>query len=86
MQGIGAGGPPPAGSGQRVVANMGIIVKFPEEGRVVRGRADIADESATVIILPVIRIERHNELRAGGAAPHNRPPADKGGRRRVRRR
>jgi len=36
---------------------VGDIIKFPDEGRIVRfGRADAQDESATVIILPVIRI------------------------------
>ncbi len=68
----------PADRGQRLV---GTVIKFPNEGRVVRfGRAD-ADESATIIILPVIRIERYAEAEA---EPH--PPADNGGRRRVRRR
>ena len=39
---------------------VGIVVKFPDEGRIVRfGRADAESESATVIILPVIRIERY---------------------------
>ena len=66
---------------------MGTIVKFPDEGRIVRfGRADMADESATVIILPVVRIERYDEPRAEGAEPRTHPPADNGGRRRVRRR
>jgi len=66
---------------------MGIIVKFPDEGRIVRfGRADTADESATVIILPVVRIQRHDEARAESAEPGTHPPADNGGRRRVRRR
>jgi hypothetical protein len=51
---------------------MGTIVKFPDDGRVVRfGRADGADESATVIILP---------------EPYTPPPAENGGRRRMRRR
>jgi hypothetical protein len=64
---------------------MGTIVKFPDEGRIVRfGRADAA-ESATVIILPVVRIERH-ELRADEAEPYSPPPAQNGGRRRMRRR
>jgi hypothetical protein len=75
------------GRGLRLAANMGTIVKFPDEGRIVRfGRADMADESATVIILPVVRIERHDELRAEDAEPRTHPPADNGGRRRVRRR
>jgi hypothetical protein len=64
---------------------MGSIVKFPDEGRVVRfGRADAA-ESATVIILPVVRIERHDR-RTDEAEPYIPPPAQNGGRRRVRRR
>jgi hypothetical protein len=68
-------------------AIMGTIVKFPDEGRIVRfGRVDAAEESATVIILPVVRIERHDELRAGDAEPHLPPPAENGGRRRMRRR
>jgi len=66
---------------------MGTIVKFPEEGRIVRfGRADVPDESATVIILPVVRVERHDDARTDDVEPQTRPPADKGGRRRVRRR
>ena len=66
---------------------MGTIVKFPEEGRIVRfGRPD-GDESATVIILPVIRIERYPDPVAENAEPQAPPPTDNnGGRRRVRRR
>ncbi len=68
-------------------ANMGTIVKFPDEGRIVRfGRADGSEESATVIILPVVRIERHDEPFAADAEPHTPPPAENGGRRRLRRR
>jgi hypothetical protein len=68
-------------------ATMGTIVKFPDEGRVERfGRADGADESATVIILPVVRIERHDQPHADGAEPYTPPPAENGGRRRMRRR
>jgi hypothetical protein len=68
-------------------AKMGIIVKFPDEGRIVRfGRADGPEESATVIILPVVRIERHDEPAVDGAEPHRHPPAENGGRRRLRRR
>jgi len=65
---------------------VGTVVKFPDEGRIVRfGRAE-AQESATVIILPVIRIERYGETMDEGAEPQSPPPADNGGRRRVRRR
>jgi hypothetical protein len=65
---------------------VGNVIKFPDEGRIVRfGRADASDESATVIILPVVRIERLDAV-ADSAEPHNPPPSDNGGRRRVRRR
>jgi hypothetical protein len=66
---------------------VGIVVKFPDEGRIVRfGRADAERESATVIILPVVRIERFAEPGADSAEPQTPPPAANGGRRRVRRR
>ncbi len=66
---------------------MSNIIKFPDEGRIVRfGRTDAADESATIIILPVIRIERYADPHVEEAEPHTHPPADNGGRRRVRRR
>jgi hypothetical protein len=50
------------------------------------GRADAQDESATVIILPVIRIERHADARAEEVEPRSHPPTPNGGRRRMRRR
>jgi hypothetical protein len=63
------------------------VIKFPDEGRVVRfARADAMDESATIIILPVIRIERHPDPATENAEPQTPPPADNGGRRRMRRR
>jgi hypothetical protein len=66
---------------------VGIVVKFPDEGRIVRfGRADAQDESATVIILPVIRIERYADPVAESAEPQMPPPAANGGSRRMRRR
>lgn len=68
-------------------ATMGTIVKFPDEGRGVRfGRAGGPEESATVIILPVVRIERHDAPIADDAEPYTPPPAQNGGRRRMRRR
>lgn len=77
----------PAGGGQGWAATMGTIVKFPDEGRIVRfGRVDAPEESATVIILPVVRIERHGEPDVESAEPHTHPPAENGGRRRMRRR
>jgi hypothetical protein len=69
------------GRGSRLVGN---VIKFPDEGRIVRfGRGDAADESATIIILPVIRIERYADSEA---EPQTHPPADNSGRRRLRRR
>ena len=66
---------------------MGNVIKFPDEGRIVRfGRGDGADESATIIILPVIRIERYVDSHAEAAEPQTHPPAENGGRRRARRR
>ncbi|HEX4409796.1 MAG TPA: hypothetical protein VH206_13570 [Xanthobacteraceae bacterium] len=62
---------------------MGNVIKFPDEGRIVRFGRD-ASQSATIIILPVIRVERYAEPQAEEAKPH--PPASNGGRRRVRRR
>jgi hypothetical protein len=65
---------------------VGTVIKFPDEGRIVRfGRMD-ADESATVIILPVIRIERYADAGEESVEPQSPPPADNGGRRRMRRR
>src|ERR1700751_5536589 len=54
---------------------VGDIIKFPDEGRIVRfGRADAESESATVIILPVIRIERYADPVAESAEPQMPPP------------
>jgi hypothetical protein len=64
---------------------VGSIIKFPVEGRIVRFGRDAAD-SATIIILPVVRVERYADPHAAEAEPHSNPPADNGGRRRVRRR
>lgn len=81
-------GPRPAGGGHRLDHHMGTIVKFPDDGRIVRfGRAEAAEESATVIILPVIRIERHYETAVlDDVEPLIPPPVENGGRRRLRRR
>jgi hypothetical protein len=66
---------------------VGTVIKFPNEGRIVRfGRDDGHNESATVIILPVIRIERYDDAVAESAGPQRPPPAENGGRRRLRRR
>ncbi len=71
------------GRGKRLVGN---VIKFPNEGRIVRFGRDAAEESATIIILPVIRIERFMDPKAEAAEPQTHPPAQNGGRRRLRRR
>jgi hypothetical protein len=68
--------------GQRLVST---VIKFPDHGRIVRFGRD-ADESATIIILPVIRIERYADPYGDSVGPQTQPPAESGGRRRVRRR
>jgi hypothetical protein len=81
-----AGNPLPLGRGLGL-RHMGTVVKFPDEGRVVHfGPADAADQSATIIILPVVRIERHERRPGEGIEPSSRPPATSGRRRRARRR
>lgn len=65
-------------------AGVGTVIKFPDDGRIVRFGRD-AGESATIIILPVIRIERYPGS-VDGDEPQTQPPAENGGRRRVRRR
>jgi len=71
------------GRGKRLVGN---VIPFPTEGRIVRFGRDAAEESATIIILPVIRIERYMDSKAESAEPQTPPPAQNGGRRRLRRR
>ena len=71
------------GRGKRLVGN---VIKFPDEGRIVRFGRDAADESATIIILPVVRVERYAEPPLEDVEPRTRPPAHNGGRRRMRRR
>jgi hypothetical protein len=48
---------------------MGIVVAFPEARSVVRDGAERAADSATVIILPVVRIERYDEDPSGDVEP-----------------
>jgi hypothetical protein len=67
--------------GQWLVGN---VIKFPDDGRIVRFGRSGAEESATIIILPVVRIERYAD--ASVEEPGTNPPAESGGRRRLRRR
>jgi hypothetical protein len=73
----------PAVRGKWLVGN---VIKFPDDGRIVRFGCAEKDESATIIILPVVRIERYAESPADSAEPYTHPPAHNGGRRRMRRR
>jgi hypothetical protein len=55
-----------------VGVDMGMVIGFPEHGRAVReGRLITRPESATVIILPVIRIERYTDEPSDVAASPN---------------
>jgi hypothetical protein len=80
------------GSGQGVLcelageSDMGTIVKFPDEGRIVRFvQAGEQEESATVIILPVIRIERYADASVEIVEPRTQPPTGRGRSRRSKR-
>jgi len=63
---------------------MGSVVKFPETSRVVRDENGLTDQpwSATVIILPVVRIERNYDAPSDGLSVGSGTPS---GRRRRRR-
>src|SRR5260370_35020888 len=63
---------PAGGGGKRLV---GTVIKFPDEGRIVRFGRD-ADESATIIILPVIRLEREAAAYGAGLDPQTEPHGD----------
>lgn len=66
---------------------MGKVIKLLGQERIVRfGDGRAADESATVVILPVVRIERYGDVRVDQLQPRTYPPTDNSGRRRVRRR
>lgn len=66
---------------------MDNVIKFPDEGRIVRfGGAEGAERSATIIILPVVRVERYEDTTAENVEPRTQPPTNTGGRRRVKRR
>ena len=61
---------------------MGEVIRFPDESAAARGRyIDATSEPATVIILPVIRIDRGSDG-SNGLEPHT---GNTSGRRRRRR-
>ena len=65
-------------------SGMGTVINFQASGRTVRGPSSIASksQSAAIIILPVIRIERYAESPTGDFEPE----ASSSARRRRRRR
>jgi hypothetical protein len=65
---------------------MGIVVQFPEGGRPLSGGryVDASSEPASVIILPVVRIERHPERPVGGIDRGNGAAPNSGRRRSSR--
>jgi hypothetical protein len=63
---------------------MGTVIKFPDE-RVAGGeRGGVHGAGATIIILPVIRIERGTDEPSGGLAPGTGTPGRKRRRRSSR--
>jgi hypothetical protein len=69
---------------------MGEVIRFPEETAGLRGGryVDAASEPATVIILPVVRIERapdDNDHTDGSVAPSTGNGPNRGRRRRLSR-
>ena len=65
---------------------MGTVIRFPDEKRMTWNGAGIRtqDGPASVVILPVIRVERHADD-TGGAAPDAGTPRGSGRRRPGRR-
>ena len=56
---------------------MGTVIRFPGERRAAQGGASATDhhESATIMILPVVRIERMDESPFDGFAPDSNTAA-----------
>jgi hypothetical protein len=66
---------------------MGTVIRFPDERRMSwsASGARPLDRPCAIVILPVIRIERHDDDPAGGIAPAAGAPSGPGRRRRARR-
>ncbi len=66
---------------------MGLVIRFPLEQRIAadRGRTARYAAPATVVILPVIRIDRYSEEDSGGVAPGTGTTPGRGRRRRASR-
>ncbi len=63
---------------------MGTVVAFPEMRSAVRDAVDTRIGSATVIILPVVRVEHYDEEPPGDAEPSSLSPGRKRRRRASR--
>ena len=62
---------------------MGTLIKFPDE-RVVGGERSVRGDGATIVILPVVRIERGTDGPSGGLEPGASSPGRKRRRRSTR--
>ena len=56
---------------------MGTVIRFPDERVVTGDRAGNGAAGATIIILPVIRIERGSDEPTGGLEPSSSAPGRK---------
>jgi hypothetical protein len=63
---------------------MGTIIEFPTDAATRRVDSTPRNEVATVLILPVVRIERHEVETAGGQDPEHGAAPRRGRRRRAR--
>jgi hypothetical protein len=65
---------------------MGAVITFPEARRALRaGPMLVADAPATVIILPVIRVERESDAPSGTETETTKSPSGRKRRRRASR-
>jgi hypothetical protein len=64
--------------------HMGTVIKFPDQRVAVGGRAGDDAMGATIIILPVIRIERGSDEPSGGVEPGTSSASGRKRRRRPR--
>lgn len=63
--------------------DMGLVIRFPLEQRITQelGQSGPRGEPASVVILPVIRIDRNLDGSSGGVAPGTGPGPSRGRRR-----
>jgi hypothetical protein len=65
---------------------MGLVITFPLERRIGRDTGPSKEgRSGSVVILPVVRVDRHDEEQPGGVAPGAGSPPRSGRRRRAAR-